>query len=154
MVKRVGVTLCALMLAFAVAHAAPFINGNTPQQGRTWAYCDSVAMTPAKVFPEDSKGLYLIEGVTTSGQQDSIVTTWHNGGAVPKFRRIQGMRIFAETTSLQYFYLTFFHSDGTSARNIIACSNEMPLSFPVEADSIRMTSFGSLVGCDICICRW
>lgn len=164
MVSRLGICAAlALALCASVSGSAPFVDGNSPEQARRFMYCDSIIVrgnSYGATGYDREKSIYLIGGTAgqARGQVDSLVIAWHNGGAVPNFRRIQGIRIFAEAVppGHQVLIVTVFHPDGTSANNYVAFSLETQLQIPLEADSIHfaVNETGFSQAYDMCVCVW
>lgn len=125
---------------------------NTPEQARQWFYCDSVIHY--NNLSQPIRPIYLVEGVTYRGEMDSVIAAWKAGGATPRFRRIQGIKIFSEAAgNSQNITLDIFHSDGTSANNKFIGQYETVVDIPLEADSIHLstTDIGAR---DLDICVW
>lgn len=138
----------------------PIVDGNTPEQSRRWMYCDSVLVRNPPQYldngPDKQKLICLVAISGVRGQVDSVLAAWRNGGAVPPFRRIQGMHIYTEALgpTQQPIILTIFHPDGTSSQNKTAFNGEAHLWIPLEADSIHVQTNSPAGIADFCYCVW
>lgn len=134
---RLALILIALACATVAAQAFPIVDGNTAMYGRTYVACDTVT-APAGPTGR-TRTIYLIAG--TAVQSDSVLNVWRDGGAVPAFRRIQGMRFSTNNISAGSIVVMTIHRDGaTSSMNRMYVTPYAWMDFPVEADSIVFRS--------------
>lgn len=138
--KRVLPILACLALAATAAWAEfPIMSAsdgafNTYKQGRVFPLIDTLSVPINR-----ARGIYLIaptSGTVRAGV-DSILEVWRNGGAVPKFRKIQHVALWNSATDEEQLRMTIFDTRGTSHFRWVNQGYQV-LELPCEADSIQL----------------
>jgi hypothetical protein len=139
--NRLAAPIACLVIALAAAQAwagFPYMSNttgaNTYAQAAIFPVMDTISIPINRV-----RGIYLIapsSGTVRIGV-DSLLEAWRNGGAAPKFKKIQHLILYNNSLVEEQIRMTIFDDRGTSHFRWVNQAYQV-LDLPIEADSIQL----------------